>query len=133
MHMDVDREKLWPIHSQHEAFAAHSWHDNSSESFDLYTFISIVDGKLRAIGTPGSFQGFTDYSSARQRVCKTAVSPRFRFVRSPQRQYFDLIVNAMTLKVCHRDSEKWNWNTGIVYKKLARHVWRWSAKTKQYR
>jgi hypothetical protein len=133
MHVDVDGEKLWSIHPQHQAFAAHSWHDNSSESFDLYTFVSVVDGKLRAVANPASFQGFTDYSSARQRVCKTAAVPEFRFVRSSQGEYFDLIVSETTLKVCHRDSEKWSWKTGIVYKKSVRRLWRWSAKNKQYR
>ena len=133
VHVDVNREKVWLIHPQHEAFAVHSWHDNSSESFDQYTFISVVGGKLRAIATPGSFQGFTEYSQARQRVCKTAMSPQFRFVRSPHRDYFDLIVKERTLKVCHRDSEKWSWNTGIVYTKSVRRLWQWSSKTRQYR
>jgi hypothetical protein len=133
VHVNVNREKLWPIHSQREAFAVHSWHDNSSESFDQYTLISIVDGKLRAIAAPPGLQGFTDYSPARQRVCKTAMTPDFRFVRSPQREYFDLIVHEKTLKVCHRDSENWNWDTGIVYKKSVRRLWQWSAKNKQYR
>jgi hypothetical protein len=133
VHVDVNREKLWSIHPQHEAFAAHSWHDNSSESFDLYTFVSVVDGKLRAVANPASFQGFTDYSPVRQRVCKTAAQPEFRFVRSPGSEYFDLIVSETTLKVCHRDSEKWSWKTGIVSKKTIRRLWRWSAKNKQYR
>lgn len=133
LHVDVNRDKVWLIHPQHEAFAVHSWHDNSSESFDQYTFISVVDGKLRAIAAPASLQGFTDYSPARQRVCKTALSPQFRFVPSPHRVYFDLIVSEKTLKVCHRDSEKWSWNTGIVYTKSVRRLWQWSAKNKQYR
>ncbi|HSE38800.1 MAG TPA: hypothetical protein VLG74_15980 [Blastocatellia bacterium] len=133
VHVDVNRERVWLIHPRHQAFAAHSWHDNSSESFDQYTFISVVDGKLRAVATPGSFEGFTDYSPARQRVCKTALSPEFRFVRSTHREYFDLIVSEKTLKVCHRDSEKWSWNTGIIYKKSVRRLWHWSAKNKQYR
>ena len=133
IHVDVDSEKLWQIHPQHEAFVAHSWHDNSSESFDRHTFISVVDGKLRAVADPASSYGFTEYSPARQRVCKTATSPEFRFVRSASGAYFDLIVTETTLKVCHGDSEEWSWKTGIVSKRSVARVWRWNPKSKQYR
>ena len=133
MHVDVDAEKLWQIHPQHQAFAAHSWHDNSSESFDGYTFISVVDGKLRAVADPASAYGFTEYSPARRRVCKTATSPEFRFVRSASGDYLDLMITETTLKVCHRDSEEWSWKTGIVSKRSLVRVWRWNPKYKQYR
>ena len=132
MHVDVDREKLWQVRSGGEAFSVHCWHDNSSESFDAYVFVSVVNRKLRAIADPGAFSGFTDYSPTRQRLCKTAATPKFQFVRSPGRGYFDLIVTEMTLKACHGDTQEWSWKTGIVYRKSVRRVWRWSPKMKQY-
>jgi hypothetical protein len=133
MHVDVDREKLWQVRPGGQAFTVHCWHDNSSESFDAYIFISIVNRKLRAIADPGAFYGFSDYSAARERLCKTATSPRFQFVRSPGRGYYDLVVTVMTLKACHADSQEWSWKTGIVFRKSARRLWRWSPKMKQYR
>ena len=133
VHVDVDREKLWTIHSQHQAFSVQCWHDNSSESYDNYTFVSIVHGKLRAVAGPVVFEGFTIYSAARQRVCKTSTAPKFQFVRPQGPGYFDLAVTETTLKVCHRDSEEWSWKTGVVFQKSVRRLWRWSAKKKQYR
>ena len=133
IHVSVELEKLWAIHSQHEAFSVQCWHDNSSESFDNYTFISIVDRKLRAVAGPILSSGFVSYLAARQRLCKTAMTPKFQFVRSSERGYADLFVTEMTLKACHRDSEEWSWKTGIVYRKSVRRLWRWSAKMKQYR
>jgi hypothetical protein len=133
VHVTVDPRKLWPIHPQHEAFAVHFWHDNSSESFDQYTLISVVNGKLRAVADTGGFQGSTDYSPARRRVCKTALSPAFRFAPSPTSGYFDLIVTEVTLKVCHPEAESWTWKTGVVYRKSVSRVWRWSAKDDKYR
>lgn len=133
MHTTFDPGKLWQIHPQRQAFAVHFWHDNSSESFDLYTFISVVNGKLRAIAVTGGFIGFTDYSPARRRVCKTAVSPEFRFAPAANRGYFDFIVTEVTLKVCHPESVNWSWKTGVVYRKPVRRVWRWNAKANQYR
>jgi hypothetical protein len=133
VHVTVDAGKLWSIHPQHEAFAVHFWHDNSSESFDQYAFISVVNGKLRAVADTGGFQGFTDYSPARRRVCKTALSPEFRFAPLPNRGYFDLIVTEVTLKVCHPETENWSWKTGVVYRKSVRRVWRWSGKDNKYR
>jgi len=132
MHTTFDRGKLWQIHPQRQAFAAHFWHDNSSESFDQYIFVSVVNGKLRAIAVTGGFTGFTDYSPARRRVCKTAVSPEFRFAPSANRGYFDLIVTEVTLKVCHPESVNWSWKTGVVYRKPVRRVLLWNAKAKQY-
>ena len=133
MHVDVNREKVWAIHSQREAFSVHCWHDNSSESFDTYTFVSVVDLKLRAVAGPIGSSGFATYSPASQRLCKTSATPKFQFVSSQGRGYFDLIENEITLKVCHRDSEEWSWKTGVVYRKSVRRLWRWSAKHKQYR
>jgi hypothetical protein len=133
MHTTFDPGKLWQIHPQRQAFAVHFWHDNSSESFDLYTFISVVNGKLRAIAVTGGFIGFTDYSPARRRVCKTAVSPEFRFAPAANRGYFDFIVTEVTLKVCHPESVNWSWKTGVVYRKPVRRVLRWNAKANQYR
>src|SRR4030095_7409089 len=131
MHVDVDREKLWQVRPAGQAFTVHCWHDNSSESFDAYVFVSIVNHKLRAIADPGAFSGFSDYSATRQRLCKTATTPKFQFVRAAGRGYFDLIVNEETLKACHGESQKWSWKTGIVYRKSARRLWRWRPKTKQ--
>ncbi len=133
MHADVEPEKVWTIHPRHQAFVVHCWHDNSSESFDQYTFISIVDRKLRAVADLGGFEGFVTYMPARQRLCKTAISPKFQFVQSSSPGYLDLIVNAMALKACHRDSEEWSWKTGVVYQKSVRQLWRWDARKKQYR
>jgi len=133
MHVDVDSKKLWAIHSQRQAFSVHCWHDNSSESFDNYTFISIVDQKLRAVAGPIGSMGFTTYLPARQRLCKTATTPKFQFVQSAGRGYFDLIVTERTLKVCHRESEQWSWKTGVVYQKSVRRLWRWNGKKEQYR
>jgi hypothetical protein len=133
VHVDVDREKLWTIHSQHQAFSVQCWHDNSSESYDNYTFVSVVGRKLRAIAGPVVFEGFTSYSAARQRVCKTSTAPKFQFVRPQGPGYFDLAVTETTLKVCHRDSEEWSWKTGVVSQKSVRRLWRWSSKEKQYR
>jgi len=133
IHVDVIREKLWAINSQHEAFRVECWHDNSSESFDSYTFVSVIDHKLRAVAGPVLSSGFATYSSAQQRLCKTSMSLKFQFVPSQGREYFDLIVNEMTLKACHRDSEEWSWKTGVVSNKSVRRLWAWSAKSKQYR
>jgi hypothetical protein len=133
MHVDVDREKLWQIRAGGQAFTVHCWHDNSSESFDAYVFVSIVNHKLRAIADAGSFSGFTEYSSARRRVCKTSATPKFQFVRTEGRAYYDLIVTEITLKACHGESQEWSWKTGIVYRKSARRLWRWSPQMKQYR
>jgi hypothetical protein len=135
VHVDVGVEKLWAIHARHQAFVVQCWHDNSSESFDNYTFISIVNGKLRAVAGPVVSSGFATYSAVRQRVCKTSTTPKFQFARSAgpgSPGYFDLIVTEMTLKVCHRESEDWNWKTGIVSQKTVRRIWRWSEKNKQY-
>ena len=133
VHVDVDREKLCTIHSQHQAFIVQCWHDNSSESYDNYTFVSIVNRKLRAVAGPVVFEGFTTYSSARQRVCKTSTTPKFQFVQPQGHGYFDLAVTETTLKVCHRNSEEWSWKTGVVFQKSVRRLWRWSAKKKEYR
>lgn len=133
MHVDVDREKVSAIHPRHEAFSVHCWHDNSSESFDSYTFVSIVDLKLRAVAGPIGSSGFATYSTAKQLLCKTSTTPKFQFVSSQSRGYFDLIGNEITLKVCHRDAEEWSWKTGVVYRRSVRRMWRWSAKNKQYR
>ena len=133
MHVDVNREKVWAIHPEHQAFSVQCWHDNSSESFDSYTFVSVVDRKLRAVAGPIVSSGFATYSAARQRLCKTSMTPKFQFVSSQGRGYSDLIENEMTLKVCHRGSEEWSWKTGVVYRKSVRRLWRWSAKNKQYR
>lgn len=133
IHADLSLHKLWAIHSQHEAFSVECWHDNSSESFDNYTFISVVDRKLRAVAGPIITSGFATYLAARQRLCKTSMTPKFEFVRSQGAGYFDLVVTETTLKVCHRDSEEWSWKTGVVFNKSARRQWRWSPKNKQYR
>jgi len=131
-HVDVETGKLWAIHPRREAFAVQCWHDNSSESFDGYTFISIVNHKLRAVAGQLVFSGFTTYLPARRRLCKTATTPKFQFVRSPGRAYFDLIVTDLILKVCHPEAEEWSWKTGIVFQKNVRTVWRWNAKKRQY-
>lgn len=133
VHVDLDLEKLWTIHPQHQAFMVQCWHDNSSESFDSYTFVSVVNLKLRAVAGPMLSSGFATYSSARDRICKTSMTPKFQFVRSAGRAYFDLIDSETTLKVCHRNSEEWSWKTGVVYRKTVRRVWRWSATNKEYR
>jgi len=133
MHTDVDREKLWEIRPKGQAFTVHCWHDNSSESFDSYIFVSIVNRKLRAIAYPWSFSGFVEYSAARRRLCKTAMTPRFQFARTATRGYFDLIVTETTLKACHGESEEWSWKTGLVYRKSVRRLWRWNPAKKQYR
>jgi hypothetical protein len=133
MHVDVNREKVWAIHPQHQAFSVQCWHDNSSESFDSYTFVSVVDRKLRAVAGPIVSSGFATYSTARQRLCKTSMTPKFQFVSSQGRGYFDLVENEMTLKVCHRESEEWSWKTGVVYRKSVRRLWQWSVKKRQYR
>jgi hypothetical protein len=133
MHVNVDRDKVWEIRPGSQAFAVQCWHDNSSESFDAYTFISVVNRKLRAIANPGPYSGFAEYSAARQRLCKTSTTPKFQFVRSAAGGYFDLIVTEMALKVCHRESVEWSWKSGVVYRKSVRRLWRWSAKMKQYR
>jgi hypothetical protein len=133
MHVSVDLEKLWDIHAQHQAFSVQCWHDNSSESFDSYTFISIVDHKFRAIAGPVTYSGFSSYSASRQRLCKTAMTPKFQFVRSAGGAYFDLIAIETTIKACHRDSEEWSWKTGVVSQQSVRRVWRWNAKSRQYR
>ncbi len=132
-HVDVDTEKLWMIHSRRQAFAVQCWHDNSSESFDNYTFISIINRKLRAVAGPIVSTGFAAYLPARQRLCKTSMTPKFQFVRSPGGAYLDPIVTQTTLKVCHRESEEWSWKTGVVYQKSVQRVWRWNAKKRQYR
>lgn len=133
VHVDVELDKLWAIHPQHQAFIVQCWHDNSSESYDNYTFISIVNRKLRAVAGPIVSSGVATYSEARERLCKTSMTPKFQFVRSPGRGYFDLAVTETTLKVCHRESEEWSWKTGIVSRKSVRRVWRWSVKKKEYR
>jgi len=133
VHVDLDLEKLWTIHPQHQAFMVQCWHDNSSESFDSYTFVSVVNRKLRAVAGPVLSSGFAAYSSARERICKTSMTPKFQFVRSAGRAYFDLIDSETTLKVCHRNSEQWSWKTGVVYRKTVRRVWRWSPTKKGYR
>src|SRR5258708_3174168 len=99
-HVTVAAESVWTIHPQHQAFMVQRWHDNSSESFDNYTFISIVSHKLRAIAGPILSSGFASYSATHRRLCKTSMTPTFLFVRS-QGGYFELIVNEATLKVCH--------------------------------
>jgi hypothetical protein len=135
-HVSVDAEQVWTIHPQHQAFVVECWHDNSSESYDNYTFISIVNRKLRAVAGPIVSSGFATYSSARERICKTSMTPKFRFVRSPgggYSGYFDLIDSETTLKVCHRNSEEWSWKTGVVYQKTVRRVLRWGATKKEYR
>lgn len=133
MHVSVDTESLWAIHSQHQAFVVESWHDNSSESYDTYTFVSIVAGKLRAIADSTPPYGFTEYSPARQRLCKTATTPKFQFVQSSGRKYYDLLIRETTLKVCHRESEEWSWKTGIVSQKVSRQLLRWNPRVKRYR
>ena len=133
MHVDVDVKKLWTIGPQRQAFAVQCWHDNSSESYDGYTFVSIVNHKLRAVAGQLVFSGFATYLPARRRVCKTATTPKFQFARAPGRAYFDLIVTDMILKVCHGESEQWSWKTGIVMQKSLRSVWRWNPKRRQYR
>jgi len=133
MHVTVEREKLWEISSQSQAFSVECWHDNSSESFDNYTFISVVNRKLRAVAGPIGSLGFSTYLPARQRLCKTATTPKFQFVRSPGAGYFDLIETETTLKVCHPDSAQWSWKTGVVYQKSVRNVWHWNQKNRRYR
>jgi hypothetical protein len=132
-HVTVETKKVWTIHPQHQAFVAQCWHDNSSESYDSYTFISVSNKKLRAIAGPLISMGSTSYSSARGRVCKTSMTPTFQFNRSQPGGYFDLIETDETLKVCHRDSEEWSWKTGIVLKRTARVTYGWNSRVKQYR
>jgi hypothetical protein len=132
-HVTVEAGRVWTIHPQHQAFAVQCWHDNSSESFDNYTFVSIVNHKLRAIAGPMLSEGFTEYSTKRRRVCKTSSTPTFKFVRSNGPGYYDLVVSEMTLKVCHPESEQWSWKTGVVSRKSLRSVMRWSVKKQQYR
>jgi hypothetical protein len=132
-HVTVDAKKVWTIHPQHQAFVVQCWHDNSSESYDSYTFISVSNKKLRAIAGPITSTGFTEYSSARRRVCKTSMTSTFKFNRSQRGGYFDLIETDETLKVCHRDSEEWSWKTGIVSKRTARVTYGWNSRVKRYR
>lgn len=133
MHVSVNTETLWPIHSQHQAFVVESWHDNSSESYETYTFVSIFAGKLRAIADSTPPYGFTEFSPASQRLCKTATSPKFQFVQSSGREYYDLLIRETTLKVCHRESDEWSWKTGIVSQKVSRQLLRWNPRAKKYR
>jgi hypothetical protein len=133
VHVDVEMEKLWQIHSLHQAFSVQCWHDNSSESYDNYTFVSIVADKLRAVAGPLMFTAFKTYLPNRKRLCKTAESPAFRFTPSTRGGYYGLVVSEETLKVCHRESEEWSWKTGVVYRRTVRRQWRWSAKSKAYR
>jgi len=133
VHVTVEVSKVWTIHPQHQAFVVQCWHDNSSESYDNYTFISVLNKKLRAIAGPIVSMGSTSYSSARRRVCKTSMTPTFKFNRSQGGGYFDLIETDETLKVCHRESEEWSWKTGIVSKRTARVTYRWVSRVRQYR
>jgi hypothetical protein len=132
-HVTVDAKKVWTIHPQHQAFVVQCWHDNSSESYDSYTFVSVIRGRLRAIAGPITSTGFTQYSSARRRVCKTSTTSTFKFNRSQRGGYFDLIETDETMKVCHRESEEWSWKTGIVSKRTARVTYGWNSRVKQYR
>jgi len=133
MHVDLEMKKLWTIGSQRQAFSVQCWHDNSSESYDNYTFISIVNHKLRAIAGPMGFISFETYLTARRVLCKTSPSPTFRFTPSPGAKYFDFIVSETTLKVCHRESaENWDWKTGIVYRRTVDRLLRWSPRKRQY-
>lgn len=131
MHVSVDTQTLWPIHSEHQAFVVESWHDNSSESYDTYTFVSILAGKLRAIADFTPAYGFTEFAPS-QRLCKTATTPRFQFVQSSGKGYYDLLVHETTVKACHRESDEWSWKTGIVYRKVSRHLLRWNPRTRHY-
>jgi hypothetical protein len=133
MHVSVEREKVYTIGPGHQAFTVVCWHDNSSESFDHFTFVSVVDQKLKAIAVPGAYTGFSTYSQARQRMCKQSTSPKFQFAPTQGNGYYDLIVSEWTIKACHRDNEEWSWKTGIVFQRTVKRTWRWDPRRKQYR
>lgn len=133
MHVSIEVDKVYTIHPGRQAFSVVCWHDNSSESYDHYTFISVVDQKLKAIAVPGAYSGFSTYSQARHRMCKQSTSPKFEFVPTPNQGYFDLIVSEWTIKACHPDSEEWSWKTGIVFQRTVKRSWHWDPRKKQYR